>query len=264
MHESSNTSEAQVAVVFGGRSPIAVSCAKHLSLRQDTVLVTRKIDQELLDVTVERPRLSLAEADLEHEGAATFVFEKLYDAGYDVSAVIFLQRYRPTTTDSFDAHCAVEIWSIAEALETISLKKRPETRTQVVISSSPAAITVLNDQPFSYHMVKASQEALARFYGVKLARSLISVNAVRIGSIVLKPRASKYWKTIADVVTALRQWAPTGRLQNSDYVGAMLANLAASELGGFTGQTLTLDDGFGLLDSSQAVKGALEISVTEN
>ena len=68
MDNSPEPSGAPVAVVFGGRSPIAIACARHISLRQKVMLVTRHIDNDLEEAVAGHANLSLMEADLEIEG----------------------------------------------------------------------------------------------------------------------------------------------------------------------------------------------------
>jgi enoyl-[acyl-carrier-protein] reductase (NADH) len=106
--------------------------------------------------------------------------------------------------------------------------------------------------------VKAGQEALVRYMAEKLLESRIFVNGVRIGSIVLKPRAATYWKSIPEVLSRLERSAPSRSLQTSDDVGRAFARLAFTGLAGATGQIITLDDGFGLRDGVQMAKTALE------
>lgn len=78
-----------------------------------------------------------------------------------------MQRYRPEGEPSFEEHSRVELWGIVEALEAVAMKS-PSTEVKAVVSSSPAAQTVLDDQDGAYHVVKAGQEALVRFCGAKL------------------------------------------------------------------------------------------------
>ncbi len=252
--------ESPAAVVFGGRSPIAVSCARHLAETQVVVLVTRRIDDDIQRLVGSNPRIALVEADLEAAGESRRVVESIYASGHEVSAAVFLQRYRPTDEGRFDLHSQVELWSIQEALEAIRDNKTQQSEVYAVLSSSPAVQTVLLDQDLHYHIIKASQEALVRFYSVVLARDAIHVNALRIGSVVLKPRAAAYWTSVPDLVMALRNAAPRGELVTSDDVGRFIARLATAGLVGMTGQTVTLDDGLSLRDGIQMVRGALERS----
>ena len=58
-----------VALVCGGRSPIAIACAMQFSTFQDVVLVTRRVDDEMRqEVSVGAPRLTLVAADLTRTG----------------------------------------------------------------------------------------------------------------------------------------------------------------------------------------------------
>lgn len=251
--------QSPVALVFGGRSPIAIACALRIARQQDVVLVTRSIDEELHEaVSAGAPRLTLLAADLACSGKGMEIVNEMYASGREVNSTVFLQRYRPDGPARFGEHAAIELWCIEETLAAIRQQKRPETEVQVLVSSSPAARKVLEDQGSAYHVVKAGQEALVRFLAATLLDARIFVNGIRIGSIVLKPRAAAYWNSIPDVVSGLQRSAPSGSLQTSDDVGWAFARLAMAGLAGATGQIITLDDGFDLRDGVQMAKGALE------
>jgi NAD(P)-dependent dehydrogenase (short-subunit alcohol dehydrogenase family) len=217
------------------------------------------VDEELrVAVSAGAPRLTLVAADLANSGAGTRIVNEIYASGREVNAAVFLQRYRPDGPARFDDHAAIELWSIEETLAAIRQQKKPESEVQALVSSSPAAHKVLEDQGSAYHVVKAGQEALVRFLAATLLDARIFVNGIRIGSIVLKPRAAAYWKTIPDVVSGLQRTSPSGSLQTSDDVGWAFARLAMAGLVGTTGQIITRDDGFDLRDGVQMVKATLE------
>jgi enoyl-[acyl-carrier-protein] reductase (NADH) len=255
---SGKTLETPLAVVFGGHSPIAMACVRHLAEVQDVILVSRKIDFMLQEAFRSCPRVFLKELDLEVSGQARSLIIQILDEGKNINAIVFLQRYRPKNEPLFEAHCAVELWSIKDVLEAMGEREADGRTVHVLISSSPAASKVLIDQDFHYHLVKSGQEALVRYFSVSLARLGICVNAIRIGSIVIKPRAASYWNSIPNVVENLKNIAPSGTLQSSDTVGAAFATLALVNAAGFTGQIFTIDDGFDLRDSAQIAKSSLE------
>jgi len=246
----------KVAIVFGGRSPIALSCAKYLSMDQQVILVTRRVDSALEKLIAQMPSISLISADLESPSEAGRVVSETLSSGYQLSCMAFLQRYRPETESNFSDHLAVELWSIKEALETVRRLKSAETAVQVLVSSSPAAQKVVDDQDLSYHIVKAGQEALVRFYAVLLAERNITINAIRVGSVVIKERAMSYWNSIPHTVGRLKELSPSRRLQTSDDVGLIFAKMLLSNLTGITGQVLSADNGFELMDSIQILKKA--------
>ena len=246
----------KVAIVFGGRSPIALSCAKYLSLEQRVVLVTRHVDSALEQLVCQMPSVSLIAADLECPTEAARVVNETLSSGHQLSCMAFLQRYRPKTESTFSSHLAVELWSIKEALDTVRSLKSAESPMQVLVSSSPAAQKVLDDQDLGYHIVKAGQEALVRFYAVLLAENNITINAIRVGSLVVKERAMSYWNSIPHTVGKLKELMPTRRLQTSDDVGLIFAKILLSNVIGITGQVFSADSGFELMDSIQIVKKA--------
>ena len=259
MDDSVPPSGVPVAVVFGGRSPIAIACARHISLRQQVVLITRHIDNDLREAVKGQDNLSLLEAGLEMEGATSNLLEKVYtsDRQVNVNALVFLQRYRPADAESFERHCAVELWSIREALEAVKYRKSVTDHVGVLISSSPAAQKVVLDQDLYYHVVKAGQEALTRYLAALYGKDRIDINAIRIGSIVLKERAMTYWNSIPATLDGLERTAPIGGLLTSESVGTFFANFILSSAVGFSGQVMDLDNGFSLRDGSQIARQLL-------
>lgn len=254
-----NTVQPKTAIVFGGRSPIALSCAKYLSMEQQVFLVTRCVDSAMENLVSQMPSVSLVSADLEFPSEVGRIINEIFARGYQLSCMAFLQRYRPKTESIFSSHLAVELWSIKEALETVKSLKSAESAIQVLVSSSPAAHKVLDDQDLSYHIVKAGQEALVRYYAVLLAERNISINAIRIGSVVLKERAMSYWNSIPHTVGKLKDLTPTRRLLTSDEVGLIFAKMLLSQIPGITGQVFSADNGFELMDSIQIVKRRLDV-----
>lgn len=259
MSMKKNEKRKPAAIVFGGRSPIALSCAFSLAENQHVFLVTRRIDDELESEIRGNPRVTLVEADLAREGAAHSAIQSIYDQGFEPTALAFLQRYRPAGEPSFEEHSRVELWSIAESLEAVASLKSLSVSVNVVLSSSPAAHTVVDDQDAPYHVVKAGQEALVRFFGAKLQGQGVFVNAVRIGSLVIKPRAQKYWDSIPQVMTGLSALSPAGHVLTSTEVGIHLAGLLSPSMPALSGQVFTIDAGYSLLDGAQLARSALDM-----
>lgn len=250
-------------IVFGGRSPIARSCAISLAERQRVFLITRGVDDDLQSEMSDDHGVTLMEADLAREGNARSVIEKIYDSGFEPTALGFLQRYRPVGELSFEEHSRVEIWSIEESLKTVAELKSPLARVNVLLSSSPAAHLVVDDQDLAYHVVKSGQEALARFYGANLIRENIFVNAVRIGSLVIKERAQRFWDSIPHVVDRLSELSPSQHILDSDEVGARLAGILNLYGSSLSGHVFTVDGGYALLDGASLARAAMEKVVPE-
>lgn len=252
----------EAGVVFGGRSPIALACARELSLSIPVFLVTRSIDIFFKKTLANHPNITPIVADLSITGESGRVINSIYNLGFEPKSLAFLQRYRPADEPSFKDHSSVEIWSISECMEELRSSKASDSFINILVSSSPAASAVVDDQDLAYHVVKAGQEALTRFYGAKLSAEGIFFNALRIGSIVIKPRAQRYWDSVPRVVAGLRSLAPGGSILTSEEVGTNIAHLISTGLKGISGQVLTLDGGFGLLDGAQLARKGLEMSET--
>lgn len=249
--------DSSVALVFGGHSPIAIACAKNLAAKRNVILVTRKNDSRLEEAFSLGSKVTILEADLEEDGAVNKVITSAYKNYKHISALVFLQRYRSCNEACFSSHCTVELWSIRDALETIRLRKNHQDPLQVWISSSPAAEKAVLDQDLSYHIVKAGQEALVHYYAAALGKENISINAIRIGSIVLKERAMNYWKSVPNLLESLEKVAPIGSILTSEDIGQIFAFFASSSLDFLSGQIITIDNGFSLRDTAQIARELL-------
>jgi len=244
----------KTAIIFGGRSPIALSCVEFLATSQRVILVSRRADAELTDFLKQFPAVSLVTADLQKSGDGARVIEMAYSSHHHITSIAFFQRYRAALENNFNHHMAVEIWSINEVLDAVRTFKPSDARIQVLVSSSPAASRVVIDQDLNYHIVKSGQEAIVRYQAVALARHNISINAVRIGSVVIKQRALNYWNSIPETLDTLRSLTPSQKVPTSELVGETFAKILMADIHGITGQIFTADEGFDLRDSIQMVK----------
>lgn len=247
-----------IAVVFGGHSPIAIETACKLSDHQQVCLVTRQIDDTLKQLLFDKPNISFVESDLTCKGSACEVISNIYKANNSIDKIVFLQRYRAVNEKSFSDHCSVELWCIRDAIQALVDLKDKSQFVQIVVTSSPAASLVLVDQDIDYHIVKASQEAIVRFFSVKYSTSNLSMIGVRIGSIVIKHRAANYWNSIPKIVAKLTQSAPSARLLTSELVSQSLVELLSVQTQCLSGQVVTLDDGWSLRDPAQVAKAILD------
>jgi len=95
-------------------------------------LITRHDDETLRRVMAQSPRVSLVKANLEVVGETRRAIESVNASGCEITAAVFLQRYRPTGSVSLDAHTQVELWSIQEALEATREGKSPKAQVQAL------------------------------------------------------------------------------------------------------------------------------------
>ena len=247
----------QAAVIFGGHSPIALACAEYLSTNCRVFLVTRCIDTELSSID---SNTKLLQGDISKPGEAHRIISDIYEQGYELSDVFFFQRYRGSAVDAISSHMNVELFSIEEAVNAIKLHKKEESVISVLLSSSPAAYKVVDDQDLNYHIVKASQEALVRYISLKMCKHKVYINGIRVSSIVFKERAKDFWNSKNTLVRQLKSLSPSRSLQDSDTVAKRFASFSMAAKSGITGQIISLEEGFELLDSIQVAKTSLEMT----
>lgn len=85
------------------------------------------------------------------------------------------------------------------------------------------------------------------------------MNAVRIGSLVIKPRDQRYWDSIPRVLAGLSALSPAGHVLTNTEVGAHLAGLLSPITPALNGQILSIDGGYSLLDGAQLARAALDM-----
>lgn len=247
-------------IVVGGRSPIAISCSKFLAEFGPVIHVTRSAGPELREL-FKNTQVQLIEQDLSEPFAGEIAARKALALQPAIAGIAFLQRYRAEGQEdsNFVEHMKVEVWSSIEMLRTLSSERRGGEQLTALIASSPAAEKVVPDQSLDYHIVKSAQESSFRYLSRELAANGVECISVRIGSLVIKDRAFRYWNERKHMQQILGEMGVAQGIPSADKIGHQIANIISNGPLGISGQTVVLDGGLGLVDGPQAAKSSLEL-----
>lgn len=115
----------------------------------------------------------------------------------------------------------------------------------VVMISSPAAESVVGEQPPSYHIAKAGLEQLVRYFAVTLGPKGFRVNGVS-PALVIKEESRAYFAQQTEMVGALERAMPLGSIPTAEEVADVIAFLCGPAARTVTGQIFRLDGGLSL------------------
>ena len=171
-------------LVFGGRSPIALSSCLALSRANDSViLATRSVDEEFRQASQAYGVSGLLECDLQNPDKAVQLMDHFQEREGTVSGIVFLHRYRGPSDDPIGRY-VTEVLSPFRILEHLAANSREAV--SAVIAVSPASRAVVMDQDFGYHASKAALQQLVRFGAVHWGAEGIRVNGISPGPFVSK------------------------------------------------------------------------------
>ena len=178
------------ALVYGGRSPIALAVCSQLSREGHSVhLVTRQVDDEIQQLVTDQVCARVHACDLADAAKAVALAQEIDEEESGLDAVAFVHRYRGK--DDPQRQYAVEVLTPYRILEALYERSR-EKECAVVLTTSPAARSVV-DQGFQYHASKAALSELVRYGAVRFADRSVRVNGISPGSFVFKERAAEFY-----------------------------------------------------------------------
>lgn len=229
-------------LIFGGRSPIALAISKLLIENGSEVhLATRSIDTQLRDVANELKISHLHECDLHDSQSAVALATQVDGMTNSLNGIAFLHRYRSDKQDPIEQY-AVEVYTPYQILESLANAHRSVELT-AVLTSSPAATSVVSDQNFQYHASKAATEQLIRFASVRFAKNKLRTNGINPGAFVFKERATEYYENNPQILEIAENAVPLGRIATVDEIARVVVFLMSESSSFINGQILNIDGG---------------------
>ena len=230
-------------LIFGGRSPIALALCKQLiETGQNVHLVTRQINSEIQAIASLLKIEHLHECDLQDSQRAIALASEIDALVKGLDGIAFLHRYRSNQPKPLDQY-AVEVFAPFKILESLANATR-QKELAVVLTSSPAAMRVVEDQDFQYHASKSATEQLVRFASVRFAKSKLRTNGINPGSFVFKERAAEFYKDNPQVLETAKNSNPLGRIASVDEVAAVAMFLLSKSSSFINGQIINVDGGY--------------------
>lgn len=230
------------ALVYGGRSPIALALCGQLSASGHEVhLVTRHRDEAILKLASEHDCKFVHECDLEDAETSIELAQEIDNKVEGLDAVAFMHRYRNTTLNPLKQY-EVEVYTPYRILEAFAERKRRK-QCAVVLATSPGAHHVLGDQDFQYHASKAALSQLVRFGAVRFASKNLRINGVSPGSFIFKQRAAEYYAKNPEIVNRANDLIPLSRMGTVAEIANVASFLLSDNSAYINGQILEIDGG---------------------
>jgi NAD(P)-dependent dehydrogenase (short-subunit alcohol dehydrogenase family) len=184
------------------------------------------------------------EADLVRTASLPPVLTEILKVNGPLQSLVFLQRYRGKG-DSWQGEFDVSLNATRTLIELAQDRFSPRQSNAIVIITSIAAQLVAEEQPASYHAVKAGLRQLARYYACHLGPKGIRVNCVSPG-VILKPEAEKFYRLNKPVADFYKRIAPLRRFGTAAEVAGVVRFLCTKDSAFVTGQDIVVDGGISL------------------
>ena len=241
------------ALVYGGRSPIALEICKQLAgAGHEVHLVTRVRDEAIVALAKENGCSEVHECNLEDSAKSIELALKIDSQVGGLDSVAFAHRYRSEVAAPLKQY-SVEVYTPYEILEALAVRVR-EKECAVVLITSPAARSVVGDQDFQYHASKSALSQLVRFGSVRFASRNIRVNGLSPGSFIFKQRAADFYAKNPQIVDRANRLIPLSRMGTVGEIASVALFLLSNQSSYMNGQILEVDGGLSTLDPASLSK----------
>lgn len=242
-----------VALVYGGRSPIALALCRQLSESgQEVHLITRNRDEALVKLASNHNCKHVHECDLENQESSIALALEIDKKTGGLEAIAFVHRYRSQTSNPIKQY-EVEVYTPFKIIESMAGQSR-DKQCAVVVTTSPAGRTVVGDQDFQYHASKAALSQLVRFGSVRFSANNLRINGVSPGSFIFKERAAEYYSKNPEVVANANKLIPLSRMGTVTEIANVALFLLSEKSSYLNGQILEVDGGLSNLDQASLSK----------
>ena len=230
------------ALVYGGRSPLALELCKQLAgVGHEVHLITRSRDEAIVKLAAENNCAEIHACDLGDLNSSILLAREIDDGVGGLDALAFMHRYRSESPDPFKQF-AIEVNTPHQILVQLSKRVR-ESQCSIVLATSPAAERVVDDQDFQYHASKAAIAQLVRFGSVNFAKNNMRVNGVNPGFFVYKDRASSFYAEHPEIFELVSRIVPLGRMSNIKEIASVATFLLSRNTSNVNGQVINVDGG---------------------
>jgi NAD(P)-dependent dehydrogenase (short-subunit alcohol dehydrogenase family) len=241
------------ALVYGGRSPIALALCRRLSeVGQEVHLITRSRDESIVRLAHDHNCKNVHECDLENSESSINLALEIDRSAGGLEAIAFVHRYRSQNSNPIKQY-EVEVYTPFRIIESMASQSRVR-KCAIVLTTSPAGRIVVGDQDFQYHASKAALLQLVRFGSVRFAANNLRINGVSPGSFIFKERAAEYYSKNPEVVAKANRLIPLSRMGTVTEIANVALFLLSDQSSYLNGQILEVDGGISNLDQASLSK----------
>ena len=162
-----------------------------------------------------------------------------------VSRLVFSQRFRGTG-DTLDGELDVGVKGTQRIIDYLVSKDLFAEQSAIVVLSSVLGQFIAAEQPLGYHVAKAAQDQLVRFYAVQLASRGIRVNGVA-PNLIEKESGREFYLKNPELKRHYESLIPLGHMGTPRDVANAIDFLCSDRAAHITGQILTVDGGLTVL-----------------
>ena len=232
----------KVSIVFGGTKGIGKVISKTLSKRGDLVITAsrknlKKKSHLSVDLSSEKSRI------------ISCISRYFMNKNLKINNIIFCQRYRGNEP-KLDVEVSLNSTSILIEL----LKNKMTKGSSIVLISSIAIKTIVDDQPLSYHLTRAGIDQMTKYYAVELGKKGIRCNCV-LPTKIIKPENYKFYNKKNNPITIMmKKITPLNRMGNSQDIANLVEFLTSKKSSFITGCSIPVDGGTHLQSQESIAK----------
>ena len=221
----------KISIVFGGTRGIGKVISKTLSKRGDQVITAsrknlKKKSHFSVDLTFEKSRIK------------NCISKYFKNKDLKINNIIFSQRYRGNESKiDFE----VSLRSTSTIIEL--LKNKMAKGSSIVLISSIAIKTIVDEQSLSYHLTRAGIDQMTKYYAVALGEKGIRCNCV-LPTKIIKPENYKFYnKRNNPIALMIKKITPLNRMGTSQDVANLVEFLTSKKSSFINGCSIPIDGG---------------------
>jgi NAD(P)-dependent dehydrogenase (short-subunit alcohol dehydrogenase family) len=232
------------SIVVGGTRGLGRALVELWAEETNAVSV---IGRRLPDASLPQPHdgIRFYSADLTKLESIVPAMDEILRVAGPVSRLVFSQRFRGTE-DTLDGELDVGVKGTQRIIDYLVSRDLFARQSAIVVVSSVLGQFIAAEQPLGYHVTKAAQDQLVRFYAVQLASRGIRVNGVA-PNLIEKETGRDFYLKNPELKQHYESLIPLGHMGTPRDVANAIDFLCSDRAAHITGQTLIVDGGLTLL-----------------
>jgi NAD(P)-dependent dehydrogenase (short-subunit alcohol dehydrogenase family) len=226
------------AVVVGGTKGLGFVVADRFLARGYNVSI---ISRSPSPRHAGNPKVRHLAADLENADSYDGIWSRACEGFGAISYLVLCQRFRGKG-DPWEGELRVGLTASKHLIEGFANHFTETGDHAVGVASSVYAQYVGNSQPIGYHVAKAGQNEMVRYYAATLGRRGIRVNAI-MPFTYIKEESRQFYESKTDLMELFEKLVPLRRMGTTDDSANALSFLCSEQASFINGQSLLIDGG---------------------